>query len=61
MNAISEVISELKSIREPSKRISGGPKVTTLEIAISHDIRKSSENPYSSPDGLIDLKRVELI
>ena len=24
-NAISEVISELKSVREPSERISGGP------------------------------------
>jgi hypothetical protein len=25
-NAISEVISELKSVREPSERISGGPE-----------------------------------
>ena len=34
-NAISEVISELKSIREPPERISGGPHIQLLKTPIN--------------------------
>ena len=36
-NAISEVISELKSVREPSERISDGPKTEPMPAIDLHD------------------------